>query len=265
MKSDPEMTDLVEALRADLPSAEDSARVKARLAALGVLGASATAGTTAAAGTAAGTALAAQAAVASVGVVARVGALSWSAKLGIAAAVTAGVGGGSVAALRTQSKAEVAVITPAPVTRPAASAAIAARAPMPPRAAVVESEAPAAQEAVTAVAAAPRIKPAAPSNARLANAEPVRATETVTAMNTPPDAPSTQGFPSEAVAVPPTTTTLREETGLVDAALLAIKAGDRERARALLAEHANKFPNGLLRLERERARSKLEALQSGQH
>ena len=77
-------------------------------------------------------------------------------------------------------------------------------------------------------------------------------------------APSTLGFPAESADDNGTSaTTLRDERSLVDAALIALQAGDYARASSLLDAHAAKFPNGLLRLERERARAKLIALSAG--
>ena len=79
MNSDREMSDLEAALRGDLPTAEDSARVRARLAAVGVLVASAATGSVAGAATVAveGTSFAA-----------RVAALSWSTKFAVVTAVS---------------------------------------------------------------------------------------------------------------------------------------------------------------------------------
>jgi len=51
--------------------------------------------------------------------------------------------------------------------------------------------------------------------------------------------------------------TLAAETQLLDRAFAALAAGDRSTASALVAEHARRFPNGLLRQERERARNRL--------
>ena len=65
--------------------------------------------------------------------------------------------------------------------------------------------------------------------------------------------------PPSAVAVFPALenrsreSTLREETELVDWALSALRSGDTAGARALLQEHAQRFPNGVLVRERERA------------
>ena len=47
------------------------------------------------------------------------------------------------------------------------------------------------------------------------------------------------------------------ETQLLDRAFAALAANDRASATALVAEHARRFPNGLLRQERERARARL--------
>jgi hypothetical protein len=66
-----------------------------------------------------------------------------------------------------------------------------------------------------------------------------------------PLGPSVGSF--EAPAAPGDEGTLRAETALIERALAAIRAGDATRARALLAEHGERFPNGLLVRERERA------------
>jgi hypothetical protein len=77
-------------------------------------------------------------------------------------------------------------------------------------------------------------------------------------VNTAEPAPaSSVGFPTDANNRA-SVTTLREERALVDGALIAMSSGDRKRAAELLDAHASRFPNGLLRLERERARSKLD-------
>jgi hypothetical protein len=50
---------------------------------------------------------------------------------------------------------------------------------------------------------------------------------------------------------------LSEEARLMEAAMLALHEDDRELAERTLAEHARRFPNGLLERERERALSRL--------
>jgi hypothetical protein len=53
---------------------------------------------------------------------------------------------------------------------------------------------------------------------------------------------------------------LAEETRLIQQALLAIADGDRDRARGWLGEHAQRFPNGFLAVERSRAFERLAQL-----
>jgi len=65
-----------------------------------------------------------------------------------------------------------------------------------------------------------------------------------------PVAPATTAYASAS--------TLAEETGLMERAIAALNEGDRERARHWLAEHARRFPNGLLARERYRALARVE-------
>ena len=62
---------------------------------------------------------------------------------------------------------------------------------------------------------------------------------------------------SAAGSEPRNASTLAAETELLDRAFAALAAGDRSTAAALVAEHARRFPNGLLRQERERERARL--------
>ena len=118
MSTDPEVDELLGALRADLPTAEDGARLRARLAAVGVVAATATAGSAAGAAT-----LAAQ----GLTVGARIAALSMGAKIAVATAVTVSVGASTVVALRPASEtapkatSTVTRATPAAHTAPLSS------------------------------------------------------------------------------------------------------------------------------------------------
>lgn len=58
-------------------------------------------------------------------------------------------------------------------------------------------------------------------------------------------------------------TTLRAETLLIDRALSALRASDTTLAARLLAQHRARFPDGLLKRERERAERKLAELETG--
>jgi hypothetical protein len=56
---------------------------------------------------------------------------------------------------------------------------------------------------------------------------------------------------------------LAEETRLMERAMLAIGDGDAELAQRFLAEHARRFPQGLLAPERERAQRRAQSLADG--
>ncbi|MEI9952671.1 MAG: hypothetical protein WDO74_27740 [Pseudomonadota bacterium] len=77
-------------------------------------------------------------------------------------------------------------------------------------------------------------------------------------------APAVAAFDSLAHAAPASepqpsrnASTLAVETQLLDRAFAALARGDRSTASALVAEHARRFPSGLLRQERESARARL--------
>ena len=59
--------------------------------------------------------------------------------------------------------------------------------------------------------------------------------------------------------------TLGEEARLMERAMLALGQGDAELARRFLAEHARRFPHGLLAPERERATERANELVAGAH
>jgi TolA-binding protein len=68
---------------------------------------------------------------------------------------------------------------------------------------------------------------------------------------------------ANAASAPPpnvyaSTSTLAEETGLMERAIAALHDGDLERARYWLNEHERRFPNGLLARERFRALARVE-------
>lgn len=246
MSTDPEVDELLGALRADLPTAEDGARLRARLAAVGVLAATATAGSAGAA------TLGAQ----GLTVGARIAALSFGAKLAVATAVTVSVGASTVVALRPASE-------PSPkAASTVARSTAATKASAPARAALAESvraPAPASSPSASVIALPPARS--ASKSTRIAS---VATPSTSAPVGERAAAPSTLGFPADSAENDgASATTLREERSLVDAALIALQAGDYARATSLLDAHAAKYPNGLLRLERERARAKLVALSTG--
>jgi hypothetical protein len=58
--------------------------------------------------------------------------------------------------------------------------------------------------------------------------------------------------------------TLADETRLLDAAFAALGKGDRARAAQLIGEHEARYPSGLLKKERERAKARLSDLSRGE-
>jgi hypothetical protein len=82
---------------------------------------------------------------------------------------------------------------------------------------------------------------------------------------TPPARPSRLAFDgSEATSPSKATSTLAEETRILDAAFAELSAGNEQRAAELVQEHAARFPAGLLERERERARARLNEVSRGE-
>lgn len=293
MNSEPDdLDELVQALRADLPSERDAARIRTRLAALGIAFGTALTTTSTAGAALAG----AKSTNAGVGLWAKLSGLSAGAKVGLAAAVSvpavsaplwlgtvaepAPVTTTAAASLRAPvlAPARRQSATPGPTTTDAAAAAqppvVEARAPAPapiPRRSVSTS----ASGAGTTSAAAARTGAGSPpldGAARSGVESPSSAAsladdvELDAARDEPAGAPSEpRGSDAAArsgdtarpaalakpAAVPPST--LREETTLMDAAFTALGAGELDAASRHVREHARRFPNGLLRRERERA------------
>ena len=283
MNSDPEFDDLLNALRSDLPSEHDSARLRAKLSALGIAaGVTATSATAAAstasagASAAKGTALVGGAAVQATG-------WSLAAKLGVAAAVS--VSAVSLVAMRGEF-ARPEVTAPHGVSVASASLVQHARVAAPndatrgvplPLAAPAGTtaapeavrEAPAASVAVTAspprrvVAGAARGASgpiAVASASKTANGAPGDSNK-AEQVDAPPDS-SVGSFEATELSPNKTETTLAEETQLIDAALAAVRRSDSALAERWLAEHRRRFPNGLLHRERLRAERKLHDLRS---
>jgi len=246
-----------QALRADLPTASQQDRMRKRILAAGV-----------AAGTALGSTSVTAAAQTGFGasVLSKLSALSWPAKLGLTAALAAPVlslpllqssqsSGANVGQVRAVASPAVAkagsqVTVLAPPNPPVASPA----APLP----VTGSEPPltAARSAVVttgnrSTAAAPSPSPVGMGSARVAQTA-VAAFDSVA-----PEAGGERARPATISSAPATSSTLAAETQLLDRAFSALAAGDRTTAAMLVAEHARRFPNGLLRQERERARVRL--------
>lgn len=244
-----------DALREDLPSPQDEARVRTRLVAAGVLaGVGAVApGATAAATT--GTAAA--------GLLTKALALPLVAKLGATAVLLGAV---AVPVVRAQRRSAVEpaasrVASARTTATPGASAAAMAPnatmtavvpAPLPSLASGAPDElAPRAME--PAVTAAPVVAAVAPVTGRSARERASESTGApVAAAHGAGTASLAVGsFPLEAMSEDEGT--LRAETALMEQALGALKRGDYTTAKQRLAEHARTFPNGHLAPERDRA------------
>ncbi|HEY3495183.1 MAG TPA: hypothetical protein VGK73_10875 [Polyangiaceae bacterium] len=227
-----------EALKLDLPSERDEARVRRRLMSAGLL---------------AGASVVAPGAVsaaASGGVFAKLAALPLALKIG-ASAVVVGVAALPVVQHAASGGSEDA----APRAREVQVAAVAA--PAGAREARENAVEPAVEAllepGVPPVEPAPKL--AVPARALVRPvAETSRQPSVVPALQATTEAalPAVGSFqPTE--AAPVDEGTLRAETLLLEKALSAIQRGDLATARRELAAHAAKFPNGHLRPERERA------------
>lgn len=324
----PDVDAFVEALRRDLPSAEDEARVRARLVTAALVatsavltsasasGAAATSGASAgvalvggagvggsavlggsvpaAAGGAAGSIGAAAPVALKAGLVAKLLMLPLSAKVGVVAGVA--LAATSVPLVLEQTRGE---------HRDASSVSTDAR-PFPLAARPAEAQAPAAApdgaEDVPPISEHP-LEPGTPAERSPAEpmASPARARSGGAAVQAAPAearrergaeahgraiAPRRSGVahaaPSGASAsdtprstgtraahgapmVTAQTSALGEEARLMERAMLALGQGDAELARRLLAEHARRFPHGLLSPERERAAQRANGLVAGAH
>ena len=249
-----------QALRADLPSLSEQNRLRQRILAAGL-----------AAGTALASTNVAAAAQASFGASAlsKLSALSWPAKLGLAAVIAAPVAGVALplaheyepvraAALVSRVRSSAATVRP----QSGAKAALSPAHLLPP-------------EAAPGVATEPGSEPARalPNVAVRPSALAAGNPSTPVAPNPSPNPPANDSASSAQAAVaafdsahepaaseaqrPRDESTLAAETQLLDRAFAALGAGDRSTAAALITEHARRFPNGLLRQERERARARL--------
>jgi hypothetical protein len=309
MKSDPDdIEELVETLRADLPTERDRARVKARLAGLGVVVGTGLTATKAAASLGAE----ASAEAAAVGFWSQVTALSWGAKVGLAAAVSASAVAGPYLLTSDAEKPRSSTVVessrhgaPSRSTLQGAEREVAAqpsenRAPGSP---LVAPAAPAAEvpplpeaslqptpAAMDRTPVAKRGLPGGPSAFAVSDAQtgssPARvvaapnvASESASTSSSiaarsaafeskeEPATPAATFAPSPAPVVPQVvSTTLAEETSLIDAALSSLRTGDLGRAGVYLDVHQRKFPHGHLWRERERARSTVaERMRSAEH
>jgi hypothetical protein len=241
MSIDSDDSPLEQALRSDLPPDETAARMRRRLLAAGIAVGNGMAATTAAAGTAPGVLA---------GVTAKVGALSWGVKVGFAAAIAIPTLGLIAESSQRPSAPGASVPAAAPRTAPApvegtVGAAVVAATPPAPR-----DGAPAASE--------PRPRP------RRAEALP-QVEQRAAEPSTSPARPSQLAFDgAEAASPSKVTSTLAEETRILDAAFAELAAGNKQRAAELVQEHATRFPAGLLERERERARARLNEVYRGE-
>lgn len=254
-----------QALRADLPSLSEQNRLRQRLLAAGI-----------AAGTALGSTNVAAATQASFGASAlsKLSALSWPAKLGLTAVLAAPVVVGAplvyapvrAAEMVSQVQSSAASVHARAVTKSQARGAAtgAQQAPLlessgalreagpgtPPPESVAQANFVARSKTAALDKSAASESAAAPSPAvspSVGNSE----SATAAFVPAPSAAPADEAQPAR------NTSTLAAETRLLDRAFAALAAGDRRTASALVAEHARLFPNGLLRQERERARTRL--------
>lgn len=236
MSPDPEDTALESALRDDLPSPETSARLRRRLLAAGLAIGNGVAATTTAA--AAGAAPGVVAGVISKGL-----ALSWGVKLGALAAVAIPSVG-----LLVESQAQPQLAAPAPVARPA-------RLPKT-ESASTAAELPAATQLPVSHG------PATPAPS--ARAERRVESESAPLPTAARLAPSQIAFESPDAIASKATSTLAEETRILDAAFAELSAGRATTAAALIAEHQSRFPSGLLQKERARAQARLSEMSRGE-
>jgi hypothetical protein len=225
---EPELDPFTEALRLDLPSARDGERVRSRLVSAGVLAG-------------AGVIAPSVAATTTGGLLAKLGALPIAAKIG------ASVMAVSVAGLPVWSRAARDGGGEAPKPGESRTLGVAPTEPAGPAPerplrgpALVEPA-----ESPKAVSTPARATPSPPSASRNTPLDE-------TWRSLPAPMPSVGSFP-----VAPTEAidegTLRAETAVMERALSALRRGDHVTARRELAAHAERFPNGHLRPDRERA------------
>jgi len=254
MSADFDPDPFTDALREDLPSAQDEARVRARLATAGVLaGVGAVApGATAAAtsGTAAGTATA--------GVVTKVLALPLAAKLGGAALLACAV---AVPVVRAHARGVVPAAVMGGAAPARANASPLAGSRQPAANVVATPVAPAEPGTAAPLVAAPLVTtplaatPVAASRAERAKSRDAGSVTVAATNGASASLPAVGAFP--VAEAPVDEGTLRAETTLMEQALGALKRGDLATAKQKLAEHAQSFPDGHLAPERERALARI--------
>jgi hypothetical protein len=246
MSPDHEDTALEEALRDDLPSPETSARVRRRLLAAGLAVGNGVAVTTAAAaGATPGVA---------VGMVSKGLALSWGFKLGALAVVAIPTVG-----LLVETSAEPQLAPPPPNAAPLSRGS---RGPSPAPGGLANTQGSSgyvepAREAGSNLQASRELPQ--PAVERAAIPERSVTTEAL------PARPSQVDFATpESAAAARASSTLAEETRLLDSAFAELAAGNAAQAAVLIAEHERRFPAGLLQKERLRAKARLSEVHRGE-
>lgn len=250
-----------QALRADLPSAEQEARLRRRMLMAGIT---------------AGSALAASSAAASapVGLVgqlaAKVAALSWPATLVLTTAVAT-----PIVALpvwlgpKFDGRANALAHASASRANAAGSSVAAARSNAALEPAHVASPEPALADDVQALPAEPKAV-VAPSSAnartssQASSGDQIERRAPASLASSAEASPAAEPEPANSAASAHNASTLRAETELLDRTFTELRAGHRAAAAALITEHEQRFPNGLLRQERERARARLESNLKGE-
>ena len=222
--NDPDLDPFTEALRQDLPSGRDDARVRARLVSAGMLAGAGALAPGAAAATAGG-------------LLAKLGGLPIAAKIGASALVVGVAALPVIESVRGGADADAA--------RPRAAAGTAQARP-----ARAPERTTAGATMLEAVPEAPVVPAAPPRPAGRAARAPAPEATSARAEMPPGPARAAAAF---SVEEPIDEGTLRAETALLERALAAIRSGDLGTARRELAAHAAQFPNGHLKPERERA------------
>ncbi len=233
------------ALKGDLPSGAEQARVRQRLLGAGISVGSGLAASSVAASTQVGWGASA---------VAKLGALSLAAKVGLIVAVAAPFV--AVPVLRARSAARPRITGVAVATALAKPHGLPLSAHAAPELAPVPALGNVSANEVSPVT--PRSTPQRPA------APPARADPSTAALPAVAAFDSLGSADAQAQSESQRATTLAAETQLLDRAFAEIAAGHRAAAAALIAEHQRRFPNGLLSQERERARARLEQNSQGE-
>lgn len=246
MSTDSDESLLLEAaLRDDLPPPGEQARVQRRLLAVGVAVGNGMAVTTAAA------AGGAQGAVS--GFVGKALAMSWGIKLGALAVVAIP----TVGLLVDNRPSAPRLSAPAPPRKSVSSESQrAARAPndsaAPSKAAPLREPDAVAEEPTPATLRSPTRSPGA------------QLTGAATTEGAARPEPSRDAFAELDEATAQKSSTLAEETRILDGAFAELAAGNSARAGELIAEHERRFPGGLLKQERQRAKQRLAEISRGE-